>query len=91
MASNNKLNLVFTKNTRDDIRKLDRQVASRIRKKLVGLATSKQPLNTAVKLTKPSDALYRWRLGNYRILFDFNTENNTATVLKVQHRRHIYQ
>ena len=85
------LNIVFTKNARSDIRQLDKQVADRIRKKLVALAASKQPLSTAVKLTKPADAQYRWRIGNYRVLFDFDAESNTVTVLKVQHRKQVYR
>ena len=85
------LNIVFTKNARDDIRKLDKQVAARIRKKLVGLAAARQPLHTAVRLTKPADAQYRWRIGNYRVLFDFDPASKTATILKIQHRKQIYR
>ncbi len=32
---------------------------------------------------------YRFRIGDYRLLFD--VENNTITILKVGHRRDIYK
>ena len=86
-----KLNIVLTKNALDDIRRIDRQVAVRIRKKLAAMAGAKQSMNSAVRLTKPADAQYRWRIGQYRVLFDLDAENNTAVILKVQHRKEIYR
>ncbi|MYB40368.1 type II toxin-antitoxin system RelE/ParE family toxin [Candidatus Saccharibacteria bacterium] len=86
-----KLNIIFAKSVRDDIKKLDRQVAARICKKLAELASSGQPPGSAVRLAKPADAQYRWRMGHYRVLFDFDSESNTATILKIQHRRQIYR
>lgn len=83
--------VVLAKAARNDLRRLDKQVATRIHKKLVVLATSKQFLDTAVRLTKPADAQYRWRIGNYRVLFDFNPATKTATILKIQHRKQIYR
>ena len=83
--------IIFTKNAYKDIQGLDKQIATRIHKKFKILLKSKHPLKTAVRLTKPADAQYRWRIGNYRILFDLDTRNNLIIILKIQHRRQIYR
>jgi len=47
------------------------------------------PLIFAKALTKPADAQYRFRVGNYRILFD--VEGSNIIILLVQHRKDIYR
>ena len=47
------------------------------------------PLKFAEPLTKPADAQYRWRVGNYRVLFD--ESNGLITILRVQHRSEVYK
>ena len=87
----NKPRIVFTKNAQKDTHQLNRQVAKRIGKKLNTWLASGQPLETASRLTKPADAQYRWRVGDYRVLFDYDSESNLVIVLKIQHRRQIYR
>lgn len=86
-----RLQIVFTKNAQKDIKKLDHQVAKKIYKKLTSLINSEKPLHSATRLTKPADAQYRWRFGNYRVLFDFDSDKNLIIVLKIQHRREVYR
>ena len=70
---------------------MDRQVAGRIRKKLNSLLKSGRPLESAVRLTKPADAQYRWRIGDYRVLFDLDDKKKLIIILKIQHRRRVYR
>lgn len=86
-----KLQIVLTKNTKKDILKLDCQIAKKIYKKLTDLIKLETSLQTATRLTKPADAQYRWRFGNYRILFDFDHSKNLVIILKIQHRRQVYR
>lgn len=83
--------VVLTKNAQKDISNLDAQIAKRIQKKLVYFVDSGKPLDFAEHLTKPADAQYRWRVGDFRVLFDFNEKSKTITILKIQHRREVYK
>jgi len=72
-----------------DIQKLNPQIQSRIKAKLEFFYSQKDPLRFAERLTEPLDAQYRWRIGDYRILFD--VEENLIVILRVQHRRDVYR
>ena len=86
-----KLRIVITTNARQDIRKLDKQTARRLHKKFTAWGKSKQPLHPAARLTKPADAQYRLRVGNYRVLFDVDNKKSLLVILKVQHRSRVYR
>lgn len=72
-----------------DIQKLSPQIQKRIKLKLEFFYQQSDPLEFATALTKPADAQYRWRIGNYRILFD--VEGNKIIILRVQHRSEVYR
>lgn len=79
--------LLYTKTALDDIRKLDFITKKRIKKKLEEYAVI--PLVCAKKLTRISLGSYRWRIGNYRVVFDIKGKN--VVVLRIGHRREIYK
>lgn len=79
--------LLYTKTTADDILKLDVVAKKRIKKKLEEYASS--PLSYAKKLIHPRIGSYRWRVGNYRIVFDM--DGPRIIILRVGHRREIYR
>ncbi len=79
--------LLYTNTAFKDIKKLDIVVKKRIGKKIKEY--SKDPLSTSKKLTESSIGTYRWRIGNYRIIFDVDDKN--IIVLRVGHRREIYK
>ncbi|MDP2637947.1 MAG: type II toxin-antitoxin system RelE/ParE family toxin [Candidatus Levybacteria bacterium] len=79
--------LLYTKSAAKDIQKLDTVVRKRLKSKLETYA--KNPLFYAKKLTDSSLGTYRWRIGNYRIIFDIDI--NTIVILRVRHRREIYR
>lgn len=85
-----RLKIIITANARRDIRRLDKQTARRLKKKFIAWGKSDQPLDPAVRLTKPADAQYRLRVGNYRVLFDVDNKRGLIIVLKVQHRSQVY-
>jgi mRNA interferase RelE/StbE len=72
-----------------EIQKLPPQIKKRLKLKLEWFAYQKDPREFSKPLTKPADAQYRFRVGNYRILFD--VEDRTIIILYVQHRRDIYR
>ena len=79
--------LIYTKTAFHDIQKLDNVAKKRIKKKLEEL--SKNPMSLSKKLINSSIGTYRFRVGNYRIVFDIYKQN--IVILRVGHRREIYK
>ena len=77
------------KSAKKDLGRLDRQVARRITEKLDFWVGSGKPLEFAGILTDYELGAYRFRMGDYRIIFD--VEGETIVVLAVGHRRDIYR
>lgn len=81
--------LLYKKPAVKSIQKLSPQIQKRLKLKLEFFANQQDPLTFAKQLTKPADAQYRFRVGNYRVLFDIEAEN--IVVLLVQHRKDVYR
>ena len=77
--------LLYTKTAVGDIRKLDTIAKKRIKKKLEEYATN--PLLHAKKLVNSAIGSYRWRVGNYRIVFDI--DGTKIIILRIGHRKEI--
>ena len=82
-----KYTLVYTRRAERDIKKLESDTRDRIGKAL--LRFSEEPLRFAEKISDPILGEYRFRIGDYRVIFDI--EENEIVVLKVGHRREIYK
>ena len=82
-----KYRLVYTKRALGDIEKLDIVVKKQISSKILLLA--KNPLKNAKKLIDFRLGQYRWRIGNYRMIFDI--EESNIVVLRIRHRKEIYK
>jgi len=81
--------IVITKNARKDLQTLDGVIRARIGKKLLYFAGQPNPLDSIKHLTNSAEGTYRWRVGNYRIVFD--VDGTTFVILRVQHRREMYR
>lgn len=79
--------LLYTRTAYKDIRKLDIIVKKKIKKKIEEYAVD--PLQYAKRLINSSIGTYRWRVGNYRIVFDIDEDK--IVILRVGHRREIYK
>ncbi|MCX6727220.1 MAG: type II toxin-antitoxin system RelE/ParE family toxin [Candidatus Saccharibacteria bacterium] len=84
-----KYQLLYKKVAVKSIQKLSPQIKKRLQIKLEFFVSQEDPLIFAKALTKPADAQYRFRVGNYRVLFDI--EKNNIVILLVQHRKDIYR
>ena len=89
MADRQSYRLRYKQPAARDIKKLSPQVRKRLGAKLAFFADQPDPLRFAQRLTKPADAQWRFRVGNYRVLFD--VEGRDLVVLHVQHRREAYR
>ena len=82
----------YTKNAVRDLRQLDRQMAKRILKKMDFFSKQEAPLKFAKKLKDFSLGEYRFRIGDYRVLFDLDEDGSVKilTILSVKHRKEAY-
>lgn len=79
--------LVYTHRAAKDIEKLDPPVKKRIGEAL--LRYSENPLKYATMLSDSKLGTYRFRIGDYRIIFDL--EEDDIVILRVGHRGSIYR
>ena len=79
--------LVYTQKAVTDIDGLDAGVKKRIGTTL--LRFKNNPLQYAERLTDPELGGYRFRIGDYRVIFDI--EGNDIVVLRAGHRKEIYK
>ena len=82
-----KYRLVYTQTAVKDIQGLEEKIKRRIAKTL--LRYSEDPFKYAEKLTDSRLGNYRFRVGDYRIIFDL--EESDISVLRVGHRKEIYR
>ena len=79
--------LVYTRRAERDIELLHPHVKERLEKALRRFEGD--PLGHAEKLTQPKLGSYRFRIGDYRVIFDL--EGAEIVILRVGHRREIYK
>lgn len=72
-----------------EIDKLSPQVRDRILRKLKFYSSRENPLKYAEKIKDPGFGEYKFRIGDYRAIFDL--EGSKITILKVGHRKDIYR
>ena len=79
----------FVRQASRQFKSLSKQEQKRIKSKIDALSTEPRP-NGVVKLSG-KDNLYRIRAGNYRIIYSIQDERLLVLVVKIGHRRDIYQ
>jgi mRNA interferase RelE/StbE len=82
-----KYRLVYTQRAVRDIQGLDPATKERIGKTI--LRYEADPLKHAERLTDSRLGSYRFRVGDYRVVFDL--EGEEIVILRVGHRREIYK
>ena len=80
-----KYQILYEKEALKELDKLESSVSRRIIRKIDEMSENSSSCD--IKKLKSSDN-YRLRVGDYRILFIFDT--NIIKILKVGHRKHIY-
>lgn len=79
----------FTTGAAKETRKLDPGVRRRVLISIAELGTDPRP-NGCKKLAGEQDA-WRIRIGNFRVLYEIQDNILTVTVVRVAHRREVYQ
>ncbi len=79
--------ILYSEPALSDIKKLDILLKKRFKKKIEIYSTD--PLNYAKRLVNSPTGAYRWRIGNYRVIFDIEGKN--IVILRIRHRRESYR
>jgi mRNA interferase RelE/StbE len=81
--------IVFSDEALKDLDKLDKVIIDRIIKKIKWLALQDEPLDFAKRLKYDAIGQYRFRIGDYRVIFDNNLDK--IIILRIGHRSSIYK
>lgn len=73
----------------DDLRAIDRTMAKKIIHKVENYLT-KSPIELGKTLSAEYKGLYRYRYGDYRIVYQLIEKEFTIIVVKVGHRSSVY-
>jgi mRNA interferase RelE/StbE len=79
----------FTSEAVDDLEKLTSTIQQRILNKIRWLSENLDDL-TLQALSADLSGLFKLRVGDYRIVYSFDTDNQWITIHKVGHRRDVY-
>jgi len=79
----------FSKTALKDLKKLSPDIRKLIISKIEYFIASPNPLNFASHLINYDIGQYRFRVGDYRIIFEIESE--TIFILTIGHRREIYR
>jgi len=80
---------VFKYQALRNLQKLPREIQKRIIKKLDFFVESGEPLSFAENLVNFEIGQYRFRIGDYRVIFDLDDER--LVILTLGHRKNIYK
>jgi len=82
----------YTDTARKELRKLDKQMARRILDYMDSrIKKSKNPRESGETLAGELGDLWRYRVGNFRVICDIQDKFLTVLVVKIGHRKDIYQ
>lgn len=81
----------FKESATRDLKKLPKIVQKRIFNKLDFYTTKNKPLKFAEPLKDKMFGDFRFRIGDYRVVFDLDFKHESIIVLAVSHRKNIYK
>jgi mRNA interferase RelE/StbE len=81
--------IVFQPSVHKDLRRLPKTAIARVMARIESLAAD--PLPPRVVKLSDAERLYRIRVGEYRIVYEVDTEARLVTIHYVRHRRDVYR
>ncbi len=74
-----------------DLKKLPKSISKRILDKIEFYMKQDNPLKFAKSIKDKTLGDYRFRIGDYRVIFDYDSKQNIVIILKIGHRKDIYK
>ena len=82
-------NVIWHESARQSLLKLDKSIAAKIYRKVNDYLVQ-DPVGLGKKLTADLSGLYRYRYGDYRVIYRIDEGDITIAVITVDHRRKVY-
>ncbi len=79
----------FKPSVHKDFRRLPKSVVRRVMKRIEKLKD--EPFPHGVEKLEGAERLYRIRVGDYRIIYEVDTQVQQMIILYVRHRRDVYR
>ena len=80
--------ILFKRSAEKELRDIPSPFLSRVLSKVDSLSANPRP--SGVQMLKGPERYYRIRQGDYRIIFEINAEERAIVIIKIGHRREIY-
>ena len=80
--------LFFKAGAEKELRRIPKPYLVKIIQKIENL--SRQPRPQGIQMLRGDDRYYRLRQGDYRIIYEIVDEEKTITIIKIGHRREVY-
>lgn len=84
------MNIIFSDKAKKQFVKLDKPVQNQMRKFLDSLKTLQNPRTRGKELVGNRRGIWRYRVGDYRILCHINDKELCIFVVEVGHRKEVY-
>jgi len=81
--------IYWKKSAEKDLLSLDQKIVPRIIDNIESLAKNPFPIHT--RKLHGTNKIYRIRVGNYRIVYLADTEENIVTIYYIRHRKEVYR
>lgn len=81
----------YTQTAKSQLKKLDRQIAKRILDYMDDLSLLTEPHQRGKALTGQLGGLWRYRMGDYRVICEIKNQLLSILVIQLGHRKDIYQ
>lgn len=83
----------YTRRALKDLQALEAKTARRILEKIKTYSEMDNPLSQAKSLSGVLEGLYRYRVGDYRAIFEVSSDGTVIilVILNIKHRKDIYR
>lgn len=82
--------IIVDKSAAKDIKKLDPNIKKRIQKEMLEIANLKNPRQRGKSLTGQYSGLWRYRIGDYRVIVKIKDNELVILILSAIHRSKVY-
>lgn len=87
----NPLEIILTREAQEDIRRLPPIFQKRILDKLEWIGENASLLHHQALQGDEWQGCFKYRVGDYRIIYQLDWPHGQLIVLKIAHRRHVYE
>ena len=84
------MRIEYTETARKQLKKLDKAMQKRILDYMDEVALLENPRSRGKALVENMRGLWRYRVGNYRVICEIQDPRIIISVLKIGHRKNIY-